>query len=225
VFCARLLKEFADPSAATGRDGGIVSVKAEVSDGLRRRRQQDRRRRHLSPHHRTLAFAKDTSMLTRSLFTLIALVLFAVPAIAQDVPAKLAPPQERPLLGKYAAKGVQIYVCSVKGGANEWAFKAPEAELIDAQGRLFAKHYAGPSWEAADGSKIVGKVLANEPAPKAGAIPWLLLSTESSGSGELAGARFVQRVNTSGGVGPTGACPTVGTEQRVDYTADYIFYK
>jgi hypothetical protein len=147
-------------------------------------------------------------MLTRSLFTLTALVLFAVPAIAQDIPAKFAP-----------------YVCSVKGGVNEWAFKAPEAELIDAQGRLFAKHYAGPSWEAADGSKIVGKVLANEPAPKAGAMPWLLLSTESSGWGVLAGARFVQRLNTSGGIGPTGACPTAGTEQRVDYTADYIFYK
>ena len=99
-------------------------------------------------------------------------------------------------------------------GANEWGFKAPEAELIDAQGRLFAKHYAGPTWEAPDGSKIVGKILANEPAPKADAIPWLLLSAESSGSGVLAGARFVQRIDTSGGVGPTGACPTAGTERR-----------
>jgi hypothetical protein len=164
-------------------------------------------------------------MLTRSLFTFAALALFAVSATAQDIPAKLALPQERPLVGKYAAKGVQIYVCRVKGAANEWDFKAPEAELTDAQGRPFAKHYAGPTWEAPDGSKIVGTVLANEPAPKAGAIPWLLLSTESSGSGVLAGVRFVQRVSTSGGVGSTGACPTVGTEQRVDYTADYIFYK
>jgi len=125
-------------------------------------------------------------MLTRSLFTFAAFALFAGSAIAQHIPAKLAPPQE---------------------------------------GLLVGKHYAGPTWEAPDGSKIVGKVLANEPAPKAGAIPWLLLSTESSGSGVLAGARFVQRVNTSGGVGPTGACPTAGTERRVDYTADYIFYK
>ena len=164
-------------------------------------------------------------MLIRSLFTFAALALFAVSAAAQEIPAKLAPPQERPLVGKYAAKGVQVYVCSVKGSANEWGFKAPQAELIDAQGRPFAKHYAGPAWEAPDGSKIVGKVLANEPAPKAGAIPWLLLSTESSGSGVLAGTRFVQRVNTSGGVGPIGMCPTVGAEQRVDYTADYIFYK
>jgi hypothetical protein len=49
---------------------------------------------------------------------------------------------------------------------------------------------------------------------------WLLLSAESSGSGVLAGARFVQRVNTSGGVGPTGPRPTVGTERIVEYTAD-----
>ena len=118
-------------------------------------------------------------MLTRSLFSIAGLALSAVSAIAQDVPTKLAPPQERPLLGKYAAKGVQIYICSLKGGANEWAFKAPEAELTDAQGKVFAKHYAGPTWEAPDGSKIVGKVLVNEPAPKPGAIPWLLLSTES----------------------------------------------
>jgi len=103
--------------------------------------------------------------------------------------------------------------------------QGPEAELIDAQGKPFAKHYAGPTWEAPDGSKIVGKILASEPAPQTGAIPWLLLSAESSGSGVLGGARFVQRVNTFGGVGPTGACPTAGTEWRVDYTADYIFYK
>jgi len=97
-------------------------------------------------------------MLTRLLFTSAALAFFTVSGIAQDIPAQLAPPQERPLVGKYAAKGVQIYVCSVEGLANEWEFKAPETELTDAQGRSFAKHYAGPTWEARDGSKIVGKV-------------------------------------------------------------------
>jgi hypothetical protein len=164
-------------------------------------------------------------MFTRSLFTFAALSLFAASALAQDVPAKLVPPQPVSLVGKYVAKGVQIYVCTVKGSASEWDFKAPEAELIDAQGRSFAKHYGGPTWEARDGSKIVGKILASEPAPKKGAIPWLLLAAKSSGSGALDGTRFVQRVNTSGGVGLMGACPTVGTERRVEYTADYIFYK
>jgi Protein of unknown function (DUF3455) len=166
-------------------------------------------------------------MLTRLLFTLAALALFQDEAFpqSQDIPPPLAPQHGAILSGRYAAKGVQIYICHLKGAANEWAFKAPEAKLVDAEGRPFAKHYAGPTWEAPDGSKAVGKVLANEPAPKAGAIPWLLLSAESSGSGELAGVRFVQRVDTSGGVAPSGACPTVGAEQRVDYTADYIFYK
>jgi len=164
-------------------------------------------------------------MLTRPLFTFAALALFTVSAAAQDIPAKLAPPQGRTALGKYAAKGVQIYVCRAKGAAGKWSFTAPEAELVDAQGRPFAKHYAGPTWEAPDGSKVVGRILASEAAPKADAIPWLLLSTQSSASGVLAGVRFVQRVNTSGGVKPTGACPAVGTERRVDYSADYIFYK
>jgi hypothetical protein len=164
-------------------------------------------------------------MRTPSLFTFVVLTLSALLAAAQDIPAKLAPPPDGTAIGKYAAKGVQIYVCQLKGTATEWLFKAPEAELIDAQGRPFAKHYAGPTWEAPDGSKVVGTVLVSDPAPKTDAIPWLLLSAKSSASGVLAGVRFVQRVNTSGGVGPTGACPTIGTERHVAYTADYIFYR
>jgi hypothetical protein len=169
----------------------------------------------------------ESRMLTRLFLTLAALALFPDFAFPQfeAVPPLLAPQQGAILLGKYAAKGVQIYICRAKEATNEWAFKAPEAKLVDAEDRPFAKHYAGPSWEAPDGSKAVGKVLANEPAPKPGAIPWLLLSAESSASGALAGVRFVQRINTAGGVAPSGACPTVGAEQRVDYTADYIFYK
>jgi hypothetical protein len=150
--------------------------------------------------------------------------LLSASAVAQDIPASLAPQQGATLIGRYAAKGVQIYVCAFKGNEKQWEFKAPRAQLFDAQGYVFAQHYAGPTWEAMDGSKIVGKVVANEPAPKAGAVAWLLLSTQSSGEGVLAGARFVQRLNTSGGTGPTGPCPAIGIEERVDYTADYFIY-
>jgi hypothetical protein len=38
-------------------------------------------------------------MLTRSLFTFATLSLFAVSAIAQDIPAKLVPPQDGSLVG------------------------------------------------------------------------------------------------------------------------------
>jgi hypothetical protein len=165
------------------------------------------------------------SMIHRSLLTFAAILLLSHQAGAETILVKLEPPQGAKLVGKYAAKGAQIYVCTAKAGANEWIFKAPEAELRDAQGQVFAKHYAGPSWEAADGSKIVGTVLANEAAPTAGAIPWLLLSAKASGTGVLARARFVQRLNTSGGVAPAGSCPTIGAEERVGYSADYVIYE
>jgi len=152
-------------------------------------------------------------------------LLLAGPAVAQDIPAELAPPAGTALIGTFAAKGVQIYRCAAQGSTLEWAFKAPEAQLVDAQGKVFLKHYAGPTWEAVDGSKIVGKVMKTAPAPTTGAIPWLLLSAESSGTGVLATARFVQRVNTAGGVAPNGPCPQVDAEQRVPYAADYLIYK
>ena len=145
-----------------------------------------------------------------------------------DIPVPLQVAPAHKLALEAHARGVQIYECKAsKDDATrlEWVFKAPEADLFDTAGNRIGKHYAGPTWEAPDGSKIVGRVLVNEPAPKEGAIPWLLLPAESTGSGVLADVRFVQRVNTSGGLGPTGACPTTGAERRVDYTADYIFYK
>ncbi len=63
----------------------------------------------------------------------------------------------------------------------QWAFVAPEAELLDARGAIAGTHYAGPHWESRDGSKIVGSVTARADAPRADAIPWLLLSTRSVG--------------------------------------------
>jgi Protein of unknown function (DUF3455) len=128
-------------------------------------------------------------------------------------------------MGAYAAKGVQIYTCTLHGTTNAWSLKAPEADLFDAEGALFAKHYAGPTWEANDGSKIVGKLMETVPAPAAADIPWLLLSAKSSGQGVFTGARFVQRIKTAGGVGPTGECSTPAAEQRVSYSAEYAFFK
>jgi hypothetical protein len=155
---------------------------------------------------------------------LVSALLLTGQVVAQDIPAELVPPTGTTLIGTFAAKGVQIYTCAAHGAANEWAFKAPEAQLVNAQGKVFLKHYAGPTWEAVDGSKILGKVMKTAPAPTGGDIPWLLLSAESSGSGVLAVARFVQRVNTAGGVAPYGACSKVGADQRVPYTADYLIY-
>ncbi len=127
-----------------------------------------------------------------------------------------------------SAKGVQIYECRAKAGqagAFEWAFVGPDAALYNTSGTQIGKHYGGPSWEANDGSKLVGALKARADAPTAAAdIPWLLLTTTASGpKGSFSDVTAIQRVNTVGGIAPTAACGAgnVGAGARVPYTADY----
>jgi hypothetical protein len=125
-----------------------------------------------------------------------------------------------------SASGVQIYVCK-RGTGNQlaWVFKAPQADLYDASGKLTVKHGAGPSWESADGSKITGKVLqhaANSGDP--GAIPMLLLqATDAGGPGLLSTVHYVQRLATHGGAAPAAPCTQEGQEGRSPYIAQYVF--
>lgn len=127
------------------------------------------------------------------------------------------------------AVGVQIYDCKASTDPMrfEWVFRAPEAVLFDAAGNGVGKHYAGPTWEANDGSKVVGEAKARSDGPDADAIPWLLLSAKSaSGDGVLGRTTSVQRVQTVGGKAPANACSQAqaGQELRVNYKATYYFY-
>jgi hypothetical protein len=125
------------------------------------------------------------------------------------------------------AKGVQIYECKAKAGqagAYEWAFVAPEADLFDRSGTKIGTHYAGPTWESRDGSKIKGTLKARADSPQADAIPWLLMTASSQGpGGAFSGITSIQRVNTVGGIAPKTTCgaANTGAVARVPYTADY----
>jgi hypothetical protein len=146
---------------------------------------------------------------------------------AQQIPPQLQPPAGEQLLIQVHAKGDQVYIC--KAGATEfsWGLKAPDAQLYDKDGKPFGKHFAGPSWEANDGSRVTGKAVANVPSPDADSIPWLLVNIVShEGSGVLSRATSIQRLNTKGGKAPTSGCDSVsaGKEVRVPYSADYLFY-
>src|SRR6266436_1316717 len=134
------------------------------------------------------------------------------------------------VLLKSLGKGVQIYECKARAddpGKFEWSFKAPEADLTNEHGDKIAKHYAGPTWEANDGSKVVGEKKAETPAPRPGAVPWLLLKAKSNeGTGTFARVAYIQRVDTEGGVAPAAGCDQahVNAEARVNYRANYYFY-
>lgn len=148
-----------------------------------------------------------------------------------EVPAALAVPEGNVAFLKGAATGTQIYVCRAKmdmPGAYEWAFKAPDATLVDDKGATVAAHYAGPTWESTDGSKVVGVLKASAGSPDPDAIPWLLLETKSTeGSGVFSRVTFIQRVNTEGGKAPDSVCDMTveSMESAIPYTADYYFYR
>lgn len=150
---------------------------------------------------------------------------------AGDLPASLQVPANAVLTQKMHAVGVQIYGCSASKDAErrfEWVLKGPEAELSDPAGHKIAKHYAGPTWEAKDGSKVTGEVTAHADSPDPHAVAWLLLSAKSvSGTGIFGAVRFIQRLHTVGGKAPAEGCNQAaeGREVRVPYSAEYWFYR
>ena len=146
------------------------------------------------------------------------------------VPDRLNVPNDQKLAFVLRGVGVQIYACRAvtnDPARFDWVFIAPQADLLDDQAHKLGKHYAGPTWEANDGSKVVGEVLTKDNGPDPAAIPWLLLrAKEHAGMGIFSKIASVQRLNTKGGKAPANGYTQakVGTEVRIPYTADYYFY-
>ncbi len=122
------------------------------------------------------------------------------------------------------AEGVQIY----RWNGTAWAFVAPEAVLYsgnDEDAEPVGIHYAGPTWESASGSNVVGAVV-DKCFPDPTASPWLLLKAASTeGPGIFHRVTFIQRLYTVGGLAPADAGEFVGEEARVPYSAWYVFYR
>jgi Protein of unknown function (DUF3455) len=143
-----------------------------------------------------------------------------------DVPAAIAVPAGHKLFLVGHAVGVQIYACGATADGYAWSFVAPRANLYDKRGKLLTTHFAGPTWQAKDGSFVVAAVVDRAPAD--GTIPWLLLEATSTSAGRLAETSHIQRLATTGGLAPAAAscnAATAGTTAEVPYTADYAFWK
>jgi hypothetical protein len=140
------------------------------------------------------------------------------------MPEAIAAPGQT-LVATLHAEGAQVYECKANAsGGLAWQFREPVATLIE-NGKTIGRHYAGPNWELADGSKVVGKLAGRAPGATTNDIPLLKLDvTARSGSGRLSDVATIQRINTKGGVAE-GACPTAGAFHSVPYSADYAFYR
>jgi hypothetical protein len=142
------------------------------------------------------------------------------------VPGKIQVPDGNKVFLVGHAIGVQIYSCN----GVSWRSATPRANLYDDHGKLVITHFAGPTWQAMDGSRVVGKVV-DFVTVDATAIPWVLLSastTPGPDGDRLVATTFVQRIATTGGLAPPAAdcnATTAGTVAEVPYTADYYFWK
>jgi len=152
----------------------------------------------------------------------LALVTPLVAARA-EVPAAIAVPGAPAVV--LHAEGAQVYECKAgSDGKLAWAFREPIATLL-LDGKTVGRHYAGPTWELADGGAVTGKVAASAPGASAGDIPVLKLDVATRrGTGQIADAATIQRLDTHGGA-LTGACDKAGAFTAVAYSADYAFHK
>jgi len=134
------------------------------------------------------------------------------------IPPQLAVPSGQRLVATMEVeRGSQVYTC-----ANGAYTLLEPAAVLESKDQLVL-HTRGPEWVSAnDGSAVVGSVVASVPKP--GAVPELLLkSTANRGTGLFGNVDFIQRLETSGGVAPTGTC-TNGSQVAVEYHAQYRFY-
>lgn len=186
------------------------------------------------------------------LVALLATFAVATPvALADDVtppnvPAGIAVSDgSRPYLVVHAV-GTQNQVCLPRSAAPglAWTFYGPQATLFDDGYGQALTHFlsanpseggeARPTWQSSrDSSAVWARAIASSTdadyvAP--GAVPWLLLRVTGAEAGpdggdSLTETTWIQRVNTTGGLTPSGDCPAVGAKLFVPYTADYVFYR
>src|SRR5262249_40270909 len=105
---------------------------------------------------------------------------------APDVPPTLTAGDTNKVHFHAYAIGAQVYhwvVNPTNDALSSWVLLAPDAVLLDADGNVVGRHYAGPTWESNSGSKVVG-TRVQAVTVDTNAIPWLLLvkkSTEGNG--------------------------------------------
>ena len=173
------------------------------------------------------------------------------PAYADDeivpprVPAKLKVPRGHEVFLAGHAIGTQDYIC-VRSDSDDtlsWIFFGPQATLFDGHELQIIVHFLSPNpdenglprptWQDSGDTSAVWAM----PVPDASVtvdpedIPWLLLKVVGAEPGPTGGqgltrTKYIQRLNTSGGVAPSSnKCTEVGQKALVRYEADYFFYK
>jgi hypothetical protein len=184
--------------------------------------------------HFSFHFAKETHSMKRLIsipaaLSVLAFLLVGISSAAQ-IPLSLEPPDGNVEALRAYGIGVQIYVSTPRADDPTkfvWTFKAPEATLYNNGGHIIGIHYlsTGPTWEAENGSKVVGARVAAVPSPDPTSIPWLLLKgVAHDWHGMFSDVTYIQRLYTVGGTAPSDPPTAAGLTARVPYSATYVFF-
>jgi len=151
----------------------------------------------------------------------------------QNIPDNLKVPDGNVLLLQAFGKGVQIYGCPASAG-GAFTGPVPHAILLTGdrdEGDLVAIHFGGPTWQALDGSIVVGDGpnAKHFKAPDPDGVDWLLLKAvkqPNGGNGQFSQVTYIQRLFTDGGQPPKSGCDQAHNQAKVlvEYSAQYFFY-
>lgn len=149
--------------------------------------------------------------------------IIATSALA-ELPAPIAAPGEVEI-ALIHAEGAQIYECKADmSGKLVWQFREPVAALFE-NGQTIGRHYAGPTWELDDGSRVTGKVTGRAPGATTRDIQLLKLEVTSSHAiGRLKDVTTILRLKTKRGMAD-GDCDRAGSLLSAPYSADYAVLK
>jgi hypothetical protein len=166
------------------------------------------------------------------------------------VPADLDPGAGFVAFLRTSAVGTQNYACVAPGTPAPWKFTGPQATLyvpVFGAWQQIATHFLSanpdepgvnrPTWQhSLDTSRVWARpvVVIEDPQVVApGAVAWLLLEVAGKQRGPAGGqwlgqAKYIQRINTKGGVAPATGCAVaadLGKLALVPYSTDYVFFR
>ena len=145
--------------------------------------------------------------------------------------------------------GTQNYVClPAANGGFAFSLFTPQATLFNDFDQQVTTHFFSlnpdetgtpirATWEhSQDSSRVWAAAVGTSTDSRfvaPGAVAWLKLEVRGDEPGPTGGTKlnrtkFIQRINTAGGLAPSKGCATladVGTKAFVPYQADYLFYE
>lgn len=160
-----------------------------------------------------------------------------------SIPSDIAVPSDAVLFLVGHGFGTQNYVCLPSGTGVAYSLFTPEATLFNDGSHQLITHFFSPNpeekgtiratWEHSRDSSMVWAAATGQVSVRDDSILWLRLEVKGAAAGPTGGrtltpTKFIQRINTVGGLAPATGCSSaadVGTKAFVPYAADYLFYK